>query len=241
MKKIFGISLIAVFAVTPLMANADIVAGDPGATVTDAAVAGASPKYGLAAAEAGDDNAASAGYVKGAYNATIKAINRLAQDTTTALAGKQATIADLETIKAGAAAGATALQNNSELDGANLKSGSVAASALSPTVQAALANADNALQEADMADYAKKAGTVATINKATASGSVSSTVEGTASGDTSGTVKIMRQWGSTDAEDLTITTSFSGATVSGSATGSFTGATVNVGGYYPNAAAEMPE
>ena len=61
--------------------------------------------------------------------------------TTEALAGKQDTINDLTTIRSGAAAGATALQSNSELNGANLTAGSVAKTALATAVQNAIDNA----------------------------------------------------------------------------------------------------
>ena len=77
MKKIFGISLVAIFAISPMMAGAEVVAGDPGATTSGAPTASASPKYELKnAVPATDGNAATAGYVKGAYNAIIKGINK---------------------------------------------------------------------------------------------------------------------------------------------------------------------
>ncbi len=81
MRKIFGISLIAVFAVMPMMANATAVAGDPGATVAlaNAEKAENNPGYALAQADSQKDGkVATAGYVKGAYNAAIKAINTVA-------------------------------------------------------------------------------------------------------------------------------------------------------------------
>ncbi len=76
MKKILGISLVAVLAVTPLMANATPVAGEP-TNATPATSADAEPGFALIDAHDNDGNAASAGYVKGAYNAAIKAVNKV--------------------------------------------------------------------------------------------------------------------------------------------------------------------
>jgi len=78
MKKIFCI-LSVLTILSP--AFADTVAypetADPGATTANAPVAANNPKYALKTAHTNDDNVASAGYVKGAYNATIKAVNTL--------------------------------------------------------------------------------------------------------------------------------------------------------------------
>ena len=83
MKKILNISVIAALAILPMAANAepiyDVTSTDPGATNANAQVAANPPKYSLAAAGANDDtHMATAGYVKGAYNAAIKAINKVA-------------------------------------------------------------------------------------------------------------------------------------------------------------------
>ena len=100
MKKLLNISVIAALAILPMAANADpasdVTAKDPGATINQttsegqAAAASATatyaPKYSLAAAGANDDNhLATAGYVKGAYNAAIKAINRVSETASSAL------------------------------------------------------------------------------------------------------------------------------------------------------------
>ncbi len=83
MKKLLNISVIAALAVLPLAANAAVTDAVPGPTVTGdtatAATATTAPKYGLAAAESNDGNVATAGYVKGAYNAAIKAINKVSE------------------------------------------------------------------------------------------------------------------------------------------------------------------
>ena len=99
MKKILGISLVAVLAVSPLMANAAAVTGAPTSFSNDAeasaltaATAGTTPKYQLAQSAGTDNNAASAGYVKGAYNAAIKAVNAVHDEVVTGLATKQASL-----------------------------------------------------------------------------------------------------------------------------------------------------
>lgn len=78
------ISLVAVLAVAPLLsygaaANVDKqpVEADP---VSSANVATTEPQYALQPASATDSNVATAGYVKGAYNASIRAINKVAAD-----------------------------------------------------------------------------------------------------------------------------------------------------------------
>jgi len=126
MKKLLGISLVAVLSAMPVMAFAGpqdsqadclaaegtwtwtdeenhelggtcsdyivtpaaptgIAATDPGATTANAPTAAYAPKYALKAAAQTDGNVASAGYVKGAYNAAIKAINKTADVLDTAI------------------------------------------------------------------------------------------------------------------------------------------------------------
>ena len=86
MKKVFCI--LSIFTlVSP--AFADVVAGtpthaDPATLAIDGNNATINPGYALVSAHTNDTNAASAGYVKGAYNAAIKAVNTVAslkQDT----------------------------------------------------------------------------------------------------------------------------------------------------------------
>lgn len=210
MKKVFGISLIAILMATPMLANADPVAGSPYATVTGeeniaAATAINSAPYGLASYHVSDANLATAGFVKGAYNASMKAINKVAADAQTALDGKQTIINDLETIRNGAAAGATALQ----IAGTGLSKDGTTVS-LSSETTASLGKADTAVQSADLAnktlnidaasiklngadvltgadmnDYAKKTGVRATIANST--------------------ITVMNEWGSTDPETVRIT------------------------------------
>ncbi|MBO7052821.1 MAG: hypothetical protein J6W27_00065 [Alphaproteobacteria bacterium] len=92
MKKLLNISVIAALAILPMAANADpiydVTTTDPGATNANGPEAANAPKYSLAAAGANDDNhMATAGYVKGAYNAAIKAINKVATTADSAVKG----------------------------------------------------------------------------------------------------------------------------------------------------------
>ena len=103
MKKLLNISVIAALAILPLAANAatgDIVSGDPAAASSvnpvqadNAVTASASPKYALAVEAATDGNVATANYVKGAYNAAMKAINKVSETASNALtASSEATL-----------------------------------------------------------------------------------------------------------------------------------------------------
>lgn len=77
MKKVFYI-LSILTVVSPVLADPVYPeTTDPGATTNNPSVAANNPGYALKAAHANDSNVASAGYVKGAYNATIKAVNTL--------------------------------------------------------------------------------------------------------------------------------------------------------------------
>lgn len=90
MKKLLNISVIATLAVLPFAANAEVgdaVAGDPGTTNASAPVAANAPKYNVATEGANDGNLATAGYVKGAYNAAIKAINKVSETADSAIKG----------------------------------------------------------------------------------------------------------------------------------------------------------
>ena len=66
----------------------DVTSTDPGTTNASGPEAANPPKYSLAAAGANDDtHMATAGYVKGAYNAAIKAVNKVAATAGTAVQG----------------------------------------------------------------------------------------------------------------------------------------------------------
>jgi len=91
MKKVFCILSILAIVSPVFQANA----ADPVPTNSTPATQGTqtaaqvtttvTPRYSLATADtSNDDNAASAGYVKGAYNAAIKAVNTVADSIPTA-------------------------------------------------------------------------------------------------------------------------------------------------------------
>jgi len=108
MKKLLGISLVAVLAVSPLMASAADVAPSTtiGANSTEAGLAsdatgvitaGKGAYYaGKTITDKDKTSAASAAYVKGAYNDAISAVNKVSADATTALAGKQGTLTEAQ-------------------------------------------------------------------------------------------------------------------------------------------------
>lgn len=93
MKKLLGISFFAMSVISPVLADDALpVAGtpthaDPATIAQDGSNNTINPGYALIIANTNTDgNAASAGYVKGAYNASIKAVNTVAslkQDTLT--------------------------------------------------------------------------------------------------------------------------------------------------------------
>ena len=90
MKKLLNISVIAALAVLPLAANAavgEVVSvADPAHSTASGITAETAPKYALAVEAATDaTNVATASYVKGAYNAAIKAINKVSETATNAL------------------------------------------------------------------------------------------------------------------------------------------------------------
>ena len=67
----------------PMIAGAAPVAGEPVAGNADSPTATNTPKYALKGAGAGDEKAALASYVKGAYNAVIKGINNTQDEINT--------------------------------------------------------------------------------------------------------------------------------------------------------------
>ncbi len=90
MKKLLNISVIAALAVLPLAANAavgEVVSvADPAHSTASGITAETAPKYALAVEAATDaTNVATASYVKGAYNAAIKAINKVSETASNAL------------------------------------------------------------------------------------------------------------------------------------------------------------
>jgi len=76
MNKILNISLATILAVLPVVSYAANVDKSP-ITDSDAEATTNVPKYALAVSTATDNAVATTGYVKGAYNAAIKAINAI--------------------------------------------------------------------------------------------------------------------------------------------------------------------
>jgi len=186
MKKLLGISLVAVLSATPLMAFAvadgQPIPGDPGQTVTDAtaaanATATNSPKYGLVTADSTKDgNVATAGYVKGAYNAAIKAVNAVAEEVDS----KQDIINDLSDIRTNAAAGAGAAETISHY-------GDIVTH-----------DADEFLTTTDLNGVATTTGVVATVNAASATYTPHGTV-------TQGTIATVNDWATQGTGTITTT------------------------------------
>ena len=90
MKKLLGISVVAMLAVSPMMANATPVPADLAEPATATAQAPAAstdndPKYApVTVAQADQSHIASTAYVKGAYNAAIAAVNKVYDTATNA-------------------------------------------------------------------------------------------------------------------------------------------------------------
>ena len=87
MKKLLKISLVSMLVAMPMIAGAEPVAGEPVAGNADSPTATNAPKYALKDAGAGDEKAALASYVKGAYNAVIKGINNTQDEINTLNSG----------------------------------------------------------------------------------------------------------------------------------------------------------
>ena len=179
MKKLLNISVIAALAVLLMAANATAADVDKQPTSIDmeaegaaaaatAATADTGPKYELAEAHSTDSNVATAGYVKGAYNAAIRAVNNVAgqvDSINTNLSGKANT--NLSNVDAGSVTttlldeGAvttakiadsnvtTAKIADSNVTTAKIADENVTLGKLSQTVQASLGKADTALQSGD--------------------------------------------------------------------------------------------
>jgi hypothetical protein len=83
MNKMLKISLVAVLAAMPLLAHGAAANVDKQpATAAEGAtgiVATTNPKYAIMPSAETDSNVATAGYVKGAYNASIRAINKVSE------------------------------------------------------------------------------------------------------------------------------------------------------------------
>ena len=159
------------------------------------------PGYPLAQANTlKDGKMATAGYVKGAYNAAIKAVNRVSADTATALSGKQDTISDLSDIRSGAEAGTSAVTAIGDMTELEVED----ADTLVEAINAIKTATDSALTASSLEDYATTDDVADAINSATAST----------------TVGVVTTWG-TDAEsEIVLTGSVAVAAAASSAASS---------------------
>lgn len=170
MKKLLNISVIAALAVLPFAANAavnDVVSTVDPAHADPATVTSTEPGYALATETTNDSKLATAGYVKGAYNATIKAVNKVAATAASAVktiaeGSTDGTIkvdgTDVAVHGLGSAAFTASTDYISSAAGsvktANIDDGQVTKAKLAQTVQDSLDAADSALQAADIAEGA---------------------------------------------------------------------------------------
>ena len=238
MKKILNISVIAALAILPMAANATVADVDKqptsinmeaeGATTTASnATASGAPKYNLVTPHANDSNVATAGYVKGAYNAAIRAINKVSETAVNAADKNLSNLSD--TGKANIAA--QGIYDASTNYDAN-------------TVGGAIKDLKT--------NGATQNGVVATIQDATASKTgVNLTVSGTPTGNvesnlsntsitasvsipTAATVDTLTVWGDdtvvgTASATLTNTSTAINGTVAGTVTSTFTGTGIDSG------------
>ncbi|MBR0212221.1 MAG: hypothetical protein IJQ55_01315 [Alphaproteobacteria bacterium] len=197
MKKLLSISVIAALAALPMAANAtvgEIVSvSDPTSNASlqtpqanNDITAQSAPKYALATEGANDDNLATAGYVKGAYNATMKAINKVSDelsdsenisydntDSGLTATDVQAAIDEIAGTAGSAVQSVVEGSTNGtvSVDGTDIAVhglGTAAYTAASDYATAAQgAKADTALQAADLANYATHDGVENTIETAT--------------------------------------------------------------------------
>ena len=209
MKKLLGISLFAVLTATPLMASAadtapvaiaDAKAALAKSTQTPITTKG---KYyaGETITDADKAAAASAAYVKGAYNAGISAVNRVAEDLDTHKADTTVHITAAERTKWNGKQDAITEQNKLS---AGLVSGlaTVATSGKSSDLN----NDAGFITNAALTDYAKKQGVSASIDKAEAKGNISANVSGTVGGTLTSNVSTLKIGGGTISNTVTPTT-----------------------------------
>jgi hypothetical protein len=208
MKKFLNISVIAALTILPFTANAAVTDAVPGPTVTGEAAAAATattgPKYGLADANPSTDGVvATAGYVKGAYNAAIKAINKVSETANNALTANGTATLTNKTIDA---------EDNSisNLGTSNFKSGTVvdstanegngiSASATASDTKLVTEKAVAKAIEDASSDYATKTGVETTVTNAftgaTADLSGLSVSNGAVTGTATAKITVMDTWG----------------------------------------------
>jgi len=197
MKKLL-ISLSAILAAMPMMASAADVQADPGATTPGAAVASAAPKYGLMPVQSEVDGVvATAGYVKGAYNAAIKGINKVSEvldSATSALTSANnrltSAIEDMDAnyaTQSGVNATLSAATANGTFSSASFE-GTFTSAAVTGTISATPTATIATVSTWGAASADSSASVAATLTNGTVEGYANGTVAGTASGAISGSI-----------------------------------------------------
>ncbi len=215
MKKLLRISLIAILAVSPMMANAAVTDGEP-AQGTAPGIVPANDvvaPFALRDAESNDGAVATGGYVKGAYNAAIKAINSVNANT-------------VHTVTAGSANGTIAV------DGRNVNVTGLGSAAYTNTD--AYATAQQGAKADAVYDVIQAKDTTVTANSANlvTSGAVSTAIANAVSGINTNlddyatingvettinsltyttTMQALNDWGSTNTIPVSATTNASEA------------------------------
>lgn len=208
MRKLLNISVFAALTILPVMANAEVFAVADPTTDANAAVAATDPKWALVEAGDNDNDLATAGYVKGAYNQAMKAINKVATTAAGGVKGVKVNGAELTPdangkvdvlVSEGSANGTISVNNaNVAVHGlgsaAYVNTGSIAGTAGTyddttsnlgaTTIQGAIQALDTVVDSLNTAsaNYAKKTGVTQTI--------------------TNSTVKVLTTWGSDTATNV---------------------------------------
>lgn len=182
-----------------MMANAAVTDADPGAKTNDAPVATANPKYALAQANSEvDTKVATAGYVKGAYNAAIKGINAVQGEIDTAntnltnantnLTNAQNSLTTNYATKAGVVATVSSATTAGSFSGASV-SGNFSDATVSGTVTG---NASGTIPAMTTwgSETVGTAPATASLSNTSITGSASGSMTGSASGQTTGTVTV---------------------------------------------------
>jgi hypothetical protein len=175
-----------------------VVPGDPGSTSAEAAAASAAPKYALQSADDSDANIATAGYVKGAYNAAIKGINYVQSEfvaASSALATANSALSavqqDLESnyaTQTGVVATVGTATTSGSFSGATV-SGTFSSAAINGTVTGSATGTIPAMTTWGSTSVGSAPATAA-LSGTSISGNASGSMTGTASGTTSGSVSV---------------------------------------------------
>ena len=177
MKNLLKISLGAVLAALPMVAHAEGTDPKHATNQNDATLlASESPKYELATSHESDQYAATAGYVKGAYNAAIKGINKLHENLNSTVSGLSNTYSTQtgvkNTVNAAKVNGSVSGATVSGTFSTSIASGSFSGQAVNPTMSA-------------MTTWGSTS-----VGSVTPSATVNGTASGTLGGSVSGTANV---------------------------------------------------